>query len=1256
MSTLLGEQTPLRIGAPNFQRSISLTYDAGNADYIASYIPTPNGVRAITQVIENSSAGKTQRAHVLHAAYGSGKSLLGLVLSAIVNPDDATQPALELVLERVRRAGLSEAEDLQLFQHSHRRLLPVLMSGNEGTLSIALTRALTQTLSRYGLGDLRPRTQFQAALTTIDLWERTYPAVYRQLDEYLLERKTSLPKLRSGLEMLQIEALDLFEQLYPDLTAGAQFDAFTGPKLADTLHATAAALRECGYDGLLIIWDEFGRFVEAKAGEAFGPEAALLQDVAEFCNRSGEQQVHLVLITHRLLAGYAAHLPQSYQQEWARIAERFWSHDVSSDPLVTYRLIGEALTTPNQAAWQAFAEQYRSNFDELTARSLELDLFHEVDDVTLRQQIVERVWPLHPLTVYALPRLSNKVAQNERTLFTFLAAEESNALLTYLQQPHFGWWAVGLEAIWDYFAEAIRADIGPGGSHAIWSGVMYALSKVPVEDTTARTLVKALGVLLIVGEVNVHLQASAGRIAPTNELLAWGLGLAENEIAERLAHLAQARAVIYRQADGYWSFTRGSDVDLEAEIAATIERKNPTPLQLRRFLEQDAPLPFQLPRGYNLERRMTRFFWGMYRWADEIIKTPTETLLKQLGSGYADGAVIYVLVKDQSERSEVLASLAKIPQNRMIYVVPERPLLIIEPLRELAALRELSTLREFIDQDSDRLPREVAFFIEDAQRRLSRALRPLLDPNAGGSTWYWPDGHTWQPERIQTEAGVSRLLSRLCSSWFDETPILNNELLNQQEPSAQQIRAAERVIEALFTHQEDTFPPDLGIVGFGPDYLAFRTILVVPGLLHPVQSEAYPDQTSWQLDRPTDNVALAHIWDIGEAFLDKAVEEEREAIELLDKLQSPPYGLRRGVLPVLLAAMLRPRLHVLTVRQNRRTISPVTGQTLTELCQKPEQFTLEVGPWDERRANLWQVLQDQFHSFVGLQERIHQPLSYLSLGLLRWLQAQPRFCRDTNQLTPDALRLRDLIRKAQRDPAKVLLYELLDLLDKGDLDISDQAAYRHALASRLNQLLNEITTAYQSLLYQLDRFAEAEFATNTLRRETGHKALRQWLNEIEQQTHEPLATFRFSDELVQRFVEAVQQEQDAGRFWDHLSFAVMGLYPHDWNDRSIDTFKQSLQEARDRLQRELFALSEDEAVIELNVNLPGSEEQTYRFRPSDLSAHGQRILQNFISTLEIAGRPLSPDERRQVALALFHYVMEGSKPDDSRPGRKRRHS
>lgn len=1255
----------LKTVAAHFQRSINLTYDAGNTEYIAGYIPTPNGAKALAMILGNSIEDKQQRAHVWHAAYGSGKSLLAVVLAALAsNDDDRTiQVTLDMVMERLARAFPAEADPLHAFRNSEKRLLPVLLSGNEGPLSLALPRALAHTLEQAGLADLRPRSQFQAALDMIALWERTYPEVYHRLDERLMTEKVALPDLLSRLETMDPTALELFERLYPGLTAGARFDRYAGQSLTDAFHTTAKALQDVGYDGIIIIWDEFGRFIESKVGEAFGPEAALLQTFAEFCNRSGDHQVHLVLTTHRLLSGYAADLPETYRQEWARIAERFVAHNVASDPLVTYRLIAEALVPADGYAWRLFAERYQDTFKELTARALELTLFEDLDDSVLRQQIIERVWPLHPLTVYALPRLSNRVAQNERTLFTFLAAEEAGTLTEYLARPTYGWETVGLDMVWDYFAEATRLDAGPGGAHPIWSGVMYGLSKIAQDDpqAMAQAIVKALGVLLIIGEANVQTQGVQGRVVPTTELIAWGLNREPDQVEAWLETLARRRAVVFRRADGYWSFTRGSDVDLETEVAALSEQRTPTRLQMRQLLERDVPLAFHLPRSYNQEKRMTRFFWCLYRWPDEVAGTGSEAFLKQLGpGGYADGAVVYILTINQAERDIVLETMHTLANDRVVYVVPQRPLLIMEPLQELLALYDLKNDATFMAQD-ERLPREIDFFIEDARRRLTRTLRPLNRPTSADTEWWWFDGAGWRQARIRSEGDVSRLLSRLSNRRFARTPILNNESLNQQKPTKQQTRAAEKVIDALFSQPDGEFPPNLGLVGYGPDFLIFRTLLVRPHLLQAVETNA-TEQTeakttaeiAWRLKSPEENEPLAPIWNEVDRFIKSALENEQEVAELIDTLLAPPYGLRRGVLPVLLAAMLHSRLHVLTVRQNRRVISPLTGQVLTEIAHKPEQFTFEVGPWDPQRAILWEVLQDQFHSFVGLHEREQQSLSYLSLALLRWLQAQPRFCRDTNQISAEAQQLRSLIRKAQRDPAHVLLYDLLDLLDDGSHDLSDREGYKAALRSRLNQLLEEITTAYQALLHQLDTFAENHFAVEAvIRRRDGYTILNAWLDELEKQSKQSLETFRFSDVVVERLVTTIRQEEE-GRFWDKLSHAVIGLYLHDWNDRSIDTFKKNLREAKNRLQREILDLSDDEEVIELSVTTPDETSQTYRFRSSDLSPHGKRIFQNFVSTLEIAGRPLSPDEKRQVVLALLHHVMDTDKPDDRKSTRRQK--
>jgi len=316
------------------------------------------------------------------------------------------------------------------------------------------------------------------------------------------------------------------------------------------------------------------------------------------------------------------------------------------------------------------------------------------------------------------------------------------------------------------------------------------------------------------------------------------------------------------------------------------------------------------------------------------------------------------------------------------------------------------------------------------------------------------------------------------------------------------------------------------------------------------------------------------------------------------------------------------------------------------LCKQPDEFTIELSPWDVRRSALWTVLKERVGSFLTDQERTQQPLSALSIGLLRWLQGQPRYCRDTNQISPDAQQFRNLLRKAQRDPAQVLAYELLELLDDGSVDsTSSESAYRQMLEKRLSFLMDEITTAYQRLLYSLNRFASEVFAVET---SDGHTALHIWLTSVEKRVGESLDTFRFSDKLAQRLVQIAQQDgtSQEGLFWDKLSKAILGIALNDWNDRSYENFKQNLLEAKERIEYEVFELAEDSTVVKLSVLLPAKDEQTYRFRPSNLSPQGQRILQNFKSTLEIAGRPLSPDEKRQIVLALLDFVMGGSSPND----------
>ena len=1236
------QKIALRTISSHFQRSVNVSYDERNDEYIGGYIPTEAGTKAMGAILRQAYQTSPQRAHVLFAPYGSGKSLMSLVLGTMAQGQKTA--SLEVVFQRIQTHYPEDAQFIENYFESNKRLLPIFIQGNQGgDLRSSLIRALSLAVSRIGLAEFRPRTQFNAVLNTLERWERFYPTVYGQFSAELKQSQSTLDTFVEAINAHSHEALEQFEDLYPELTAGAVFDENAGVKLADIFHETIGGLRQVGFDGVMIIWDEFGRFMDERANQAFGVEAAQLQDFAEYCNRSGDDsQVHLVLVTHRVLSNYASDLPSDYQKEWSRIAERFWAHNVISDPAITYRLIGEAIQSTDENAWQHFATLHQLRFDQLRQTTLDYKLFGEASET----DIVKRVWPLHPMTAYALPRLTREVAQNERTLFTFLAGDEPDTLRAYIQTLT-SWSLISPHLLWDYFADGIRADRREGGTHLTWSGVTYALSKAPNEFSQA--IIKTLGVLTIIGDVNVQTGSILGKVVASTELLAWCLQADLSVVRDYLQTLAKRRVIVYSHADGYWKFVRGSDVDLDAKVNELIESKVASKLQLRRVLESILPAPTYLPRGYNLDKSMTRFFTTIYRWHDELTGIGNDEFLKQLQPkyGYADGVVVFVLALNSADLQAAYETIVRLPPSRAIYVLPKAPLLLNEPLTELMALRDLQNDPQFMAQD-ERLTGEIKFFIEDASRRLERQLTPFMNLQLKQTQWISYLDHKWQPRMIRSGSQLSQLLSELCYQWFAKTPVFNIEPLNLHKPSTVQTGASVRMIDHLLRRvPDDRYPFDLGIEKNKPERLLVRSMLVLTGLL---QEE---EQDQWGLIEPPTEPLLS-VWQLINRYLDTAIEKEQELSDLVEALQMPPFGIRRGVLPILLATALRPRMNVTTIRRNRRTVSPVTGETFQAICQSPDEFTVELGIWDERREILWRVLEEHVMDFLVVTEHEQQPLSYLSLGLLRWLQSQPRFNRDTMGVSADANQLRKLIRKATNNPTHVLFYDLLDLLEGEDSSL-DSVQYQAKLAERLSMLTSEINGAYRGLLYELDRYAEETFAPNaTTRQRDGHSALRYWLTTIEQEAHQPLINYRFSDPLVQRFVNVVNRDLPTGKFWESLGRAVIGVPPTDWNDASVSTFKEQLLTIKERLRQELFGLSDDDQVIELTINRPKSGEVNYRFRSSDLTQQGKNMLANFKTTMAISGRPLSPDEKRQVALAFLHFILEGEKEGDERKNKSHR--
>lgn len=1210
--------------SPRFQRAIHLRYDLGNPETISRYVPTPSAIEAISGFLEGTASDSTQRAHVLHAAYGSGKSLLAVVLAGLLQKRTELTDELQQFRDSARLIDSSAGEQIQAFLSHEARYLPIVLVGNEGDISTAIPRALTKALLEAGI-ETRIPTRYEAVFETLDLWQSIYPDTYKAFMLTLkADHKLSLKAFHEALEAHDNNAFEIFTSLYPALTAGATFDPFYGHSVDRILGEVSSVLPTYGYTGLVILWDEFGRYLEGRTAKAFGEEAEMLQTIAEVCNYSGQNQVHMALFAHQELQGYASALPKAYQQEWSRIEGRFRRWNISSDPYISYRLLASALIRSEHLDLTTYIPS--QCLRNLVNQTLDFGLFGLLDTEEVEQLVLE-LWPLHPLAAYALVRLSNRVAQNERTMFTFLATDDTRALRGVLRKAEFSTdtpYFVRPAELWDYFNEAIKADTGTGGAHTIWSGVSHALDKLPKGDHLGEEIIRALGVLL--------LATDGGTAKPTNALLCWAVGAESSDeqaaVAQALENLRRRKVTIHREIDGFWTFTSGSDIDFERRLQEVLERTNPNRLQLRRLLERIIPPPFTVARRYNQSYAMTRFFTGLYRWPEELSNISWDTYLEQQNN--TDGLVVYVLTDSDVGLQDALHNIP--PHPRVVLVLPKEPQIsLTEILREMFSLQELNNdplLKQ--EDDRERIQRELNWLIEDTKTRLQRELSSLIESRTGASIWYNLDDQ----EYVNSPGQTTRFVSQICSHVFGMTPVLNNEGLNKHAPTMQQTRAAQRVIDVLLSQ-----PPSqqLGLEGRGPDVLACNTLLSVTGILRP------DDSGTWIIQRPEGDVALQNIWDLIDNWLEECSQSGASSPEtLIQTLTYPPYGIRRGVLPVLFAAVLRSRIRVTTIRQNDRPRHPVNGALITNLINEPTRYTIEVGEWNEQLEMLWNSLMVCFSNHIYEDDYNLEPLSLLKVSMLRWLQSLPRYCRDTEQLSQSSLAFRESIRRAQREPAKFLLVDLPELLT-----LSSQQN-QGSIEDSLGSLMTEVANAYLDLYRRLDSFAIQEFRhMSAAQAQDGETAIHSWLLGIEQELDEKISEFRFGSPRTQAFVDcALQSERQPGMFWNDLSVAITGVHIRDWTDKSEDKFRSMLRDVRSEIEIETQALSaEDSSATAISIRLPASSSLSYRFRTASITQHGQHVLQNLKSTMDIAGRPLASDEKRQIAVNLLRYVMGDSLDD-----------
>lgn len=86
-----------------------------------------------------------------------------------------------------------------------------------------------------------------------------------------------------------------------------------------------------------------------------------LQDFAEMATRSAENEIHLLLISHKSLLQYTADLPKQQIDEWKKVEGRFKILDASQYSSQVYELMSNVILKEGKE-WLEFQQKIKTNF------------------------------------------------------------------------------------------------------------------------------------------------------------------------------------------------------------------------------------------------------------------------------------------------------------------------------------------------------------------------------------------------------------------------------------------------------------------------------------------------------------------------------------------------------------------------------------------------------------------------------------------------------------------------------------------------------------------------------------------------------------------------------------------------------------------------------------------------------------------------------------------------------------------------------
>lgn len=785
---------------------------------------------------------------------------------------------------------------------------------------------------------------------------------------------------------------------------------------------------------LFILIDEFGKFLEYAS--KYNPEKELyfIQQLAEFCNNP-EYNVVLISTVHQNIESYAFGLNNNQQQEWTKVKGRF-REITFNEPVEQLLYLASEYVSENFEN-----KSSKTAIDSCLNLTINTKAFNFNNDFLA--EIASKLYPLDVLSANVLTLSLQKYGQNERSLFSFLESSDHTGLAKFnkKENPFFN-----LANVYDYlnfnFYSFLTSRYNPDFS--AWGSIRSSMEEIErIFDDNLNDYLKAVKTI---GLLNIF--SASGSILDLSFLsdylkIACGVENAKEIIKE----LEVKNIIRYRNYSNQFILFEGTDLDIEFALNEAGNKISEV-VDVSNLLKKHINFPPVFAKQYTYLNGTPRYFEYV------ISDSPINEVPKDEVDGFVN------LVFNDKINQDYVRTKSTQQEEAIVYCYFKNSTEIKNLLFEIEKSEKV--LKE---NDEDRVAKRELEIILHSQITLLKnqiTKKGLFTENV---IWFFKG----EKIAVRNETDFKKLISRVCLTVYDATPIFNNELVNRHKISPSIYTAKNRYFTALIN---DWDKENLGFEDskFPPEKTIYLSLLKENGI-SPIR------ENSTDVITVNEDSSFRQLWQTSESFLESAKLEQLKISEFYDLLGKKPFKLKQGLIDFWIPTFLFLKRDDFAIFNEDSYIPYLSEENLALIAKLPEKYTIKTFDIEGVKLDIF----NSYRTFLNISTNgkfNNDSFIETIKPFIVFYKQLPEYSKNTKRISPSAIKIREAITKS-KDPEETFFEAFPSALGMSLATLQSDNSKLQNFTASLQEAVRELRTAYDGLIKRFEDFLCDEFVGQT---------------------------------------------------------------------------------------------------------------------------------------------------------------------------------